>query len=450
MNTKKKPIRTKLIVSQTLPTVLILLAAVLVFNIGVNWFINSRIERQLNAVTEEEKAFRHEDMGGGPGGERPGFRPDDILGTQGEALEFLPDGRISGPAEQTEGLASRLYEAVRQEEGVRRVTVDGSEYAVTLSEDAETGRHILAYIDITAVSSVARLANILLILIMVAAALSAFLISRRLAGTIEKPVKQLAAFAGEIGSGNFEKRELEFREEEFDRLSQSMNRMAGELDEARHHQEVFFQNVSHELRTPLTSIRGNAEGIVYGITDPAESGRVILAESERLGGLIEDLLYISRMGKSVSAENAETLDIREALSTVVSEQRIAAEQKGTVFAFDFPEKPLEFPIREEDARQLFGNLVSNAVRYAKSLVTVRAYGDASSVTVEVADDGPGISPEDLPHVFERFYKGAGGNHGIGLSVAESIAKAYGGTIEAKNDSGAVFRAVLRMDSRENG
>ena len=166
--------------------------------------------------------------------------------------------------------------------------------------------------------------------------------------------------------------------------------------------------------------------------------QVILSESDKLGGMVEELLYLSRIGRSVPTDTSATLDLREVLSLCVSEQRAEAEKKGIAFRFDFDDDPVTLSIREQDAQRLFGNLLSNAIRYAgkKILLTCRAV--EKEILVSVKDDGPGVSDGDLPHVFERFYKGTGGRHGIGLSIAQSVAEAYHGTITVRNDGGAVF------------
>ena len=102
-------------------------------------------------------------------------------------------------------------------------------------------------------------------------------------------------------------------------------------------------------------------------------------------------------------------------------------------------------MRERDARQLFGNLLSNAIRYAASTVRLTCHGTDTGVTVEIADDGPGIAQEDLPHIFERFYKGAGGKHGIGLSIVKSVTDLYHGTVTAENREGCTFVVWLPME-----
>ena len=87
---------------------------------------------------------------------------------------------------------------------------------------------------------------------------------------------------------------------------------------------------------------------------------------------------------------------------------------------------------------MFGNLISNAIRYAVTAVTLVCRTDHDRVLVSVSDDGEGISSEDLPHIFERFYKGKGGRHGIGLAIAQSVAEMYHGELTARNEGGAVF------------
>ena len=124
-------------------------------------------------------------------------------------------------------------------------------------------------------------------------------------------------------------------------------------------------------------------------------------------------------------------------------QRVAAD-KELSFSFDFDENPVMLAIREQDAQRLFGNLISNAVRYASKEIRLSCHSSGESAIIRVADDGPGIAEEDLPHVFERFYKGKDGKHGIGLAIAQSVAEAYQGTLTARNENGAVFEAAFRI------
>ena len=323
------------------------------------------------------------------------------------------------------------------------LTTEDGTYAVTLSEDAVLkNAYIASFIDITAITGLASSMNMILIAVIIVAIILCVILSRVFAKQLAKPVQSLSDYARDIGEGDLEPRNIDFKEAEFSGLADSMSRMAAALKESKSRQEVFFQNVSHELRTPLTSIRGNAEGIVYGVMEPRSAGSTIIRESDRLTSMVEDILYISRMERAGSHENCEPLDIRDVLSLCVSEQRADAESRGLVFDFDFDDEPALVRIPEKDAGRIFGNVISNAIRYAENTIGLSCRDTGDKITVIIRDDGPGIPEKDLPHIFERFYQGEGGRHGIGLSIAREAAEAYGGSLTAANDRGGLFTAVF--------
>ena len=326
------------------------------------------------------------------------------------------------------------------------VSLDDGTYTISLLADpVEEGKSLLINADVTSITTFTNRINIILLVVILTAVLISVVLSRRFAKSFSQPVQELSDFAADVGGGKLEERKLDFRDQVLRQLGDSMNGMVRELNNAKQKQETFFQNVSHELRTPLTSIRGNAEGILYGIIEPKAAGKVILSESDKLGGMVEDILYLSRMGKGRQEGEAETVDLREVLSLCVSEQHTEAEKKGLSFAFDFDEDPVLLAIREADAERLFGNLISNAVRYAAREIRLSCHAADGKITVRVADDGPGIAEEDLPHVFERFYKGKDGNHGIGLAIAKTAAESWNGKLQVHNDGGAVFEATFEKE-----
>ncbi len=454
-------IQTRVLLTLIGLTAAILLAVGIAFNLAVRGYIRSRVTTQLTNVSESASSDRRGDLreqrGEKPGkpfdaqpGEWPGKpadeRPDRFTGVAGSAVVLSGDGTLvtvlRGDGNAAPALAA--YFSANGFDGNLRyqtLSLDEEKYAVSVIDDpVQAGCYLVSYVNVTVILGFAARINAVLLVIILAAVLLSVVLSRIFARSFAQPVQELSAFAREIGGGSFERRDLRFRDVELGQLAESMNGMAAELQEARRKQETFFQNVSHELRTPLTSIRGNAEGIVYGVMEPQTAAKVILAESDKLGSMVEDILYLSRMGKAVPEGTVEMLDLREMLDLCVSEQRAAAESKGVSFRFDFDEGPVILPIREQDAQRLFGNLISNAIRYAKSEVALTCRAESGSILVRVADDGPSISPDDLPHVFERFYKGKGGKHGIGLAIAQSAAEAYHGTLTARSDGGAVFEA----------
>ena len=475
---RKWHIQTHMLVTLIVLTGAVLLTVALVFNLSMYGFIRTRVSAQLSTVSQSASEER---KGGGRGqnqdqdiepdqnqeqeenqekkqkqeqnqtrnadnGNRFDKHQDRIMGTRGSSVLLTGDGQLVSNLHGDETMAKALADWYRDRTADRTdpvqnklVFLEDGTYVVSTEDDPITaGQILLTYVDVTSVMAFTRQINLMLLAVILAAILVSVLLSRRFARSFAGPVRSLSDFAGDIGSGHLEPRELNFRDVEFDALAGSMNRMANDLREARQKQEIFFQNVSHELRTPLTSIRGNAEGIVYGLMEPKPAAQIILAESDKLGGLVEDILFLSRAGKEKQDDGVQPMDLREVVSLCVSEQRAEAENKGVSFVFDFDESPVWLPIREQDAERMAGNLLSNAIRYAEKTVTLRCRNEADAVFLSVEDDGPGVAEEDLPHVFERMYKGKGGKHGIGLAIAQAAAKSCGGEIAVRNDHGAVF------------
>ncbi|MCR5138320.1 MAG: HAMP domain-containing histidine kinase [Oscillospiraceae bacterium] len=448
-------IRTRVLLTLIGLTAAVLLTVGLTFNLSVRGFIRSRVTAQLDSVSESASYDRRGSLQEQPQPQpekRLEGRPDRIMGTTGSAAVLNKNGALVFPMHGDEETAAAIadYFRVHGFDGSRRyriLSIGSEKYAVSVADDPiQKDCFLVSYVDVTAILAFTARINTVLLIIILATILLSVLLSRRFAKSFAEPVQELSVFAREIGSGNLNAQEFRFQDVEFESLAESMNRMVSELSEAKQKQEIFFQNVSHELRTPLTSIRGNAEGIVYGLMEPRNAAKVILSESDQLGGMVEDILYLSRMGKAAPEGTAEAADLREVLSLCVSEQRAEAERKGLTFTYDFDEAPVLLPVREQDAQRLFGNLISNAIRYAESRITLQCRREESCVFVSVADDGPGIAEEDLPHIFERFYKGRGGKHGIGLAIAQSVAESCHGSITAHNDGGAVFE--LRFPAAE--
>ena len=478
---RKWHIKTHLLVTLTGLTTAVLLIVALAFNLSIYGFIRSRVSAQLSHVSQSASDERRDGMRGpapnqeqaqdqqqygmppkeqtqdqippqSPETDDPNAfdeHPDHVMGTKGSAVLLNADGTVyanlHGDATAAQALAAWYRERAADDRGDpvqnKLVFLENGTYVVSVGDDPVTaGQIMITYVDVTTVMAFTRQINMVLILVILAAILLCVLLSRRFARAFAEPVRSLSEFAEEIGGGNLEPRTLGFRDVEFDALAGSMNRMAADLREAQKKQEIFFQNVSHELRTPLTSIRGNAEGVVYGLMEPQQAAKVILAESDKLGGLVEDILFLSRAGKEKTDAGAQVLDLREIFSLCVSEQRAEAEKKGVSFVFDFDDAPVNLKVREQDAERMIGNLISNAIRYAEKEVTLRCRTDPDAVFFSVADDGPGVAAEDLPHVFERMYKGKGGRHGIGLAIAEAVARGCGGALTVHNDGGAVFEA----------
>ena len=222
-------------------------------------------------------------------------------------------------------------------------------------------------------------------------------------------------------------------------------RFGRDIEKEAERQQTFFQNASHELKTPLMAIQGYAEGIQAGVMDAGGAAEVILAESDRMTELVEELLDISKidMGRQLLAFSE--MDIRELLYDSIRAVEPAAAASGITIAPDFPEEPVMVSCDDTRLRRAVTNILSNGVRYARSQLRLTCRADRRQVTIRIQDDGDGIAEADLPHVFDRFYMGKSGKSGIGLALTREIIHLHKGTIRAYNgETGAVFEVTLPM------
>ena len=270
--------------------------------------------------------------------------------------------------------------------------------------------------------------------------------------------QKLSRFARRIAKGDFKPVRGHIVSKELSELGDVMNQMAYKLEESDIEQKTFFQNASHELRTPLMSIQGYAEGLKYGVFESDEDREnaidVIIDETGRLSGLVENLLSISKMDMSKSGNykvKKQKIDARRICDTIIDRVRgnFIHEDKGILN--DIRIKNTYIYGNENDLIRCLENIFSNCLRYCKTAVTFKCYKseDGSNVVFEISDDGPGIAPEVAEHLFERFSKGADGKHGIGLALALAIAEEHDGTVTAHNkpEGGACFEITIPVVKR---
>lgn len=226
-----------------------------------------------------------------------------------------------------------------------------------------------------------------------------------------------------------------------------MNRMSGQLMRYDQNQKNFFQNVSHELRNPLMSISGYAQGIEQGIFQPPkDAAHTILTESLRLTEVVNSLLTLSRLESGPQDIALGPVRVIETVEDCLDRLNGLAVQQGISLVLAPFDRSITVCGEEELLGKVLENLLTNAIRYAKTTVTVSVKTGKAQAAISVSDDGDGIEEKDLPHLFERCYKGKGGNFGIGLAIAHSAAEKMEGRLEAANHgiSGAVFTLSLKM------
>ena len=220
-------------------------------------------------------------------------------------------------------------------------------------------------------------------------------------------------------------------------------RFGRDIEKEAERQQTFFQNASHELKTPLMAIQGYAEGIQAGVMDTASAAEVILAESDRMTELVDELLDISKIDMGRQPLTLSEMDVRELLYDSIRAVEPAAAAGGIAIVPDFPEEPVMVSCDDTRLRRAVANILSNGVRYARSELRLTCCADKRHVTIRIQDDGDGIAEADLPHIFERFYMGKSGKSGIGLALTREIIHLHKGTIRAYNgDGGAVFEITI--------
>jgi two-component system OmpR family sensor kinase len=281
-----------------------------------------------------------------------------------------------------------------------------------------------------------------------------------LARTALSPVEAVVSSAREMTVGDLSKRlPVAHPKDEIGRLTTTINGLLARLEaafarreEALSRQRRFAADASHELRTPLTSISGYAQMLEeWGLRDPQTAQEAVAAirrESERMEGLVEGLLALTRGDEGAPLE-IEHHDLAAVAEEAAQTAPTAAGEKITV-GYLPAEQPVEVPFDRSRIRQVVSILLDNAIKYTpeggKVTVTVRETNGWAEL--EVSDTGIGIPEDQLPLIFERFYRAdkarASSGAGLGLAIARQVAEAHGGRIEVESTpgEGSTFRLLL--------
>jgi len=269
------------------------------------------------------------------------------------------------------------------------------------------------------------------------------------------PVGDLIEAAGRVERGELSTRLPERGPAELRSVARAFNAMSTRLEENDASRRRLLTDVSHELRTPLTVMQGTLEGILDGVYPADEAHLVpVLEETRVLARLIDDLRTLSLSEVGVLRLHREPTDLARLIEEVVAGHRAAADEVGVSITV---EAPADLPPLEVDPsriRQVVGNLVANALRFtpAGGRVSVDAGKEADGAWVRVRDTGPGIDPESLAHVFDRFYRSPGSpGTGLGLPIARNLVQAHGGriSIESSLIGGTEVRFTLPAEFQDD-
>ena len=337
--------------------------------------------------------------------------------------------------------------------GYERETVAGTHYLVVGGPVGSATELYFFFSEESEWHELAQLRNILLagvgILVLVGGLVGAFVARRTL-----RPVAQASTAARSLAEGLLETRLPVEGSDEFGAWAQAFNEMAAALEakisalsEAQARERRFTADVAHELRTPLTALVGEASLLADHLDAmPAASRRpaeLLIADVGRLRRLVEDLMEISRFDAGRESVQAENVDLGSLAAAAIRsrgwEGHVRLDAEEVVITSD--------PRRLE---RIVANLVGNALDHGGHGVAVRVGRDGTGAFVEVADRGPGIPREHLPHLFERFYKADASRSsrgtGLGLAIAQENARLLGGEIDVWSEPGEGSRFTLRLPS----
>jgi signal transduction histidine kinase len=282
-----------------------------------------------------------------------------------------------------------------------------------------------------------------------AAAAIALAMARWLARGMTQPLRDMARAAHRMETGDYAQRVITDSRDEVGQLAAAFNKMSTELASLERLRRDLVANVSHELKTPISALRAHLENLLDGVeqADP-NTLQIMLGQTERLTRLIDQLLDLSRIESGELRLNRTVVPLHPLVREVLSEIEMARADRGVRVADAVPDDLPPVLVDRERVHQVLFNLLDNAVRYTPpgGEVTVEARPANGGCQVAVIDTGPGIAPEHLPRLFERFYRadaarsrGDGGT-GIGLAIARSVVEAHGGHIRAESrvGRGSVF------------
>ena len=282
------------------------------------------------------------------------------------------------------------------------------------------------------------------------AAASAVAVAVVVARVVSRPINALTAATQQLEGGRRNVRvDLDDAPGEIGALASAFDRMAAAVDKEDQLRRQLVADVAHEVRTPLSILQGTTEALVDGVLPP-DPGTLLSMHEEvlRLSALVGDLETLAAADAAGLRLDIEPLDLAEEVGAVVAGTEATAAAAGLVVEVSLATAPVAGDPRR--LRQLATTLLANALAYTPAggsiLVSTRTNSDRA--VLEVTDTGPGIDPEDLPRVFDRFYRGrrtAGSSgSGIGLAVARELAAAHGGTVTARNveTGGAMFTLEL--------
>ncbi len=284
------------------------------------------------------------------------------------------------------------------------------------------------------------------------AILVALLVGAFLAGTLSRPLRKLTTATQALADGNLGEQVDIRSNDEIGNLAQAFNKMSNDLALGEQQRKQMTADIAHDLRTPLSVILGYTEALSEGkFEGDAEVYEAMHTEAQHLNRLIDDLRTLSLADAGKLSLQKTNVQASEILHQAHMAWRVGASNRNIELVTHLPN---DFEVVVDPGRmgQILSNLVSNSIRYtpAGGTISISALQDGPSAVFNVADTGNGIPADQLPHIFDRFYRvnaareTAQGQSGLGLTIVKSLVEAHGGTISATSEVGAGTTFTIRL------
>lgn len=321
---------------------------------------------------------------------------------------------------------------------------------------------LFLHVDMSRTNASVRQVYMDVLLSALCAVILAFLAATYITNRMTKPIIEMNNTVKRFSKGGFDARVAVAGHDEVSQLGESFNEMANEINSLEQSRRSFVANVSHELRSPLTSMRGFLEAMQDGTIPTEEQGKyldIVIGECKRMTGMVNDLLDLARIESGTYELKVEPFDINELVirTLLTFEARVNARHIEVDMDFENDRTVVEGDASQ--IAQVIRNLIDNAVKFSPEggRLTLGIHRQKELAVISVKDEGEGIREEDLPFVFDRFFKGekahtpAGSSTGLGLSIVKRIVEQHGQdiTVTSPPGQGACFAFTLKLCEQQN-
>ncbi len=481
---KKNTIKWKILKYNITIVILLITLIAIVFNIAVNKYIEKDLLSQLNKI-----ALRTEDIAlqKGPSffsksGMKPPKPPDNEKDSNNPyRFYFMLDQSLREPLsiinanyillddkknkivpydevyfKNSSDVLSKIEMQITTSTSLKNNTylnfyISGTKYIALLKPVSQKNSFglswIIIYANLDKINQLQITICTMLFTILILSGIIIVIFSSIAAKKISAPFSYFDQHIKAIAERNFDTKIHSPVYDELQEFVNNINIMSEKLETYDKAQKTFLENASHEFRTPLMSIQSYAEGIKYDVVDTSTAVDIIIDETKRVTHLVEDLLYLSRLDTIEENYYFENLDYNTLINTCVERLNGIAATNNIKIEVTNVNENIQLFFDEEKLSRAITNIISNCIRYANSIVYVNSkIIDDDKIELIISDDGPGINSNDLPNVFERFYKGKKGNFGIGLAITKNVIEKHNGEIFAKAcESGALFITHLPLN-----